>query len=156
MYSFFFISMFFCLVSYPCGSAVVCIRRGSSCELRTRCFVNRDGPVDACCAPVVFVVFLFLFLLGVPVLLLAEIPFMMAKFAVFDAFSKVAYNAYPLATESVAASLAISLVSGMVGESSGQLTVHTGSPVSVYWRGGCICVRHTFTPNFVCCCYYCY
>lgn len=50
-------------------------------------------------------------------LLLAEIPFMMAKFAVFDAFSKLAYNAFPQATESVTASLAVSLVSGMVGES---------------------------------------
>lgn len=56
------------------------------------------------------------FLSGVPVLLLAEIPFMMAKFATFDAFSKLAYNVFPQATESVAASLAISLVSGMVGE----------------------------------------
>lgn len=53
---------------------------------------------------------------GVPVLLLAEIPFMMAKFAVFDAFSKLAYNVFPQANESVAASLAISLISGMVGE----------------------------------------
>ncbi|CAM9823111.1 unnamed protein product [Ectocarpus sp. 12 AP-2014] len=51
---------------------------------------------------------------GVPVLLLAEIPFMMAKFAVFDAFSKLAYNVFPQANESVAASLAVSLVSGMV------------------------------------------
>ncbi|CAM9426483.1 unnamed protein product, partial [Ectocarpus fasciculatus] len=51
---------------------------------------------------------------GVPVLLLAEIPFMMAKFAVFDAFSKLAYNVFPQANESVAASLAISLISGMV------------------------------------------
>ncbi|CAN0470805.1 unnamed protein product, partial [Scytosiphon promiscuus] len=53
---------------------------------------------------------------GVPVLLLAEIPFMMAKFAVFDAFSKLAYNTFPQAAESVTASLAVSLVSGMVGE----------------------------------------
>lgn len=53
---------------------------------------------------------------GVPVLLLAEIPFMMAKFATFDAFSKLAYSIFPQATESVAASLAVSLVSGMVGK----------------------------------------
>lgn len=51
-----------------------------------------------------------------PVVLLAEIPFMMAKFAVFDAFSKLAYSAFPQAAESVAASLAVSLISGMVGE----------------------------------------
>lgn len=49
-------------------------------------------------------------------LLLAEIPFMMAKFATFDAFSKLAYNVFPQATESVAASLAVSLISGMVGQ----------------------------------------
>lgn len=49
-------------------------------------------------------------------LLLAEIPFMMAKFATFDAFSKLAYSVFPQATESVAASLAVSLISGMVGE----------------------------------------
>lgn len=57
-----------------------------------------------------------MFLAGVPVLLLAEIPFMMTKFATFDAFSKLAYNVFPQATESVVASLGISLVSGMVGE----------------------------------------
>lgn len=51
-----------------------------------------------------------------PVLLLAEIPFMMAKFAVFDAVSKLAYNTFPQAAESVATSLAVSVVSGMVGE----------------------------------------
>ncbi|CAM9842774.1 unnamed protein product, partial [Scytosiphon promiscuus] len=39
---------------------------------------------------------------------------MMAKFAVFDAFSKLAYNTFPQAAESVTASLAVSLVSGMV------------------------------------------
>lgn len=49
-------------------------------------------------------------------MLLAEIPFMMAKFATFDAFSKLAYSVFPQATESVAASLAVSLISGMVGE----------------------------------------
>lgn len=57
---------------------------------------------------------------GVPVLLLAEVPFMMAKFAVFDAFSKLAYSVFPQVTESVAASLAVSLVSGMVGKMKGQ------------------------------------
>lgn len=41
---------------------------------------------------------------------------MMAKFAVFDAVSKLAYNLFPMASETVAASLAISLISGMVGE----------------------------------------
>lgn len=51
-----------------------------------------------------------------PVLLLAEIPFMMAKFAVFDAASKLAYNVFPQAAESVGASLTVSLVSGMIGE----------------------------------------
>lgn len=57
---------------------------------------------------------------GIPVLLLLEIPFMMAKFAVFDACSKLAYGVFPQATDSVAASLAVSLVSGMVGETLDQ------------------------------------
>lgn len=57
---------------------------------------------------------------AVPVVLLAEIPFMMAKFAVFDAFSKLAYSTFPQATESVAASLTVSLVSGMVGETNSK------------------------------------
>ncbi|CAM9673480.1 unnamed protein product [Discosporangium mesarthrocarpum] len=39
---------------------------------------------------------------------------MMAKFATFDAISKLAYNLFPLASESVSQSLAISLISGMV------------------------------------------
>jgi Mitochondrial carrier protein len=51
---------------------------------------------------------------GVPVLLLAEIPYMMAKFAVFDATSKLAFAVYPQATESVTLSLVVSLLSGMV------------------------------------------
>ncbi|CAM9122561.1 unnamed protein product [Phaeothamnion confervicola] len=51
---------------------------------------------------------------GVPVLLLAEIPYMMAKFAVFDATSKLAYAVLPNAAESVSMSLTISLVSGMI------------------------------------------
>ncbi|CAM9436051.1 unnamed protein product [Ascophyllum nodosum] len=51
---------------------------------------------------------------GVPVLLILEIPFMMTKFAVFDACSKLAYAAFPQATESVAVALAVSLVSGMI------------------------------------------
>lgn len=42
---------------------------------------------------------------------------MMAKFAVFDAASKLAYGVFPHATESVGASLAVSLISGMVGTS---------------------------------------
>jgi Mitochondrial carrier protein len=51
---------------------------------------------------------------GVPVLLLAEIPYMMAKFAVFDATSKLAFAVNPQATESVTLSLVVSLLSGMV------------------------------------------
>ena len=58
---------------------------------------------------------------AVPVVLLAEIPFMMAKFAVFDAFSKLAYSVFPQATESVTASLAVSLISGMIGETKVSL-----------------------------------
>ena len=42
-----------------------------------------------------------------------EIPFMMAKFAVFDAVSKAIYAVYPTASESVALSLTVSLLSGM-------------------------------------------
>jgi len=42
-----------------------------------------------------------------------EIPFMMAKFAVFDAVSKAIYAVYPSASESVGLSLGVSLVSGM-------------------------------------------
>lgn len=51
---------------------------------------------------------------GVPVLLLAEIPFMMAKFAVFDATSKLAFALLPQASESVTGSLIVSLCSGML------------------------------------------
>jgi uncharacterized membrane protein YgcG len=42
-----------------------------------------------------------------------EIPFMMTKFAVFDAVSKAIYAIYPSASESVALSLTVSLLSGM-------------------------------------------
>lgn len=42
-----------------------------------------------------------------------EIPFMMAKFAVFDAVSKAIYAVYPTASETVALSLTVSLLSGM-------------------------------------------
>ncbi|CAM9800459.1 unnamed protein product, partial [Chrysoparadoxa australica] len=51
---------------------------------------------------------------AVPVLLLAEIPFMMAKFATFDATSKLLYSVLPQASESVPLSLGISLLSGMI------------------------------------------
>lgn len=61
-----------------------------------------------------------------PVLLLAEIPFMMAKFAVFDAFSKLAYNVFPQAVESVTASLAVSLISGVIGETKPTRVVNLG------------------------------
>lgn len=78
------------------------------------------GIIFWCCFGYVRYIYLctiYLFgLAGVPVLLLAEIPFMMAKFAVFDAFSKIAYGVFPQAAESVGASLAVSLISGMVGE----------------------------------------
>lgn len=52
---------------------------------------------------------------------------MMAKFAVFDAVSKLAYTAFPLASESVGSSLTISLVSGMIGKlcsSQGLIPLH--------------------------------
>lgn len=73
---------------------------------------------------------------GVPVLLLAEIPFMMAKFATFDAFSKLAYNVFPLAAESVAASLGISLISGMVGKWQLQRQLRQRERHSVVGAGG--------------------
>eukprot|EP00752_Nemacystus_decipiens_P011093 g9855.t1 len=68
---------------------------------------------------------------GVPVLLLAEIPFMMAKFATFDAFSKLAYSIFPQATESVAASLAVSLISGMVAGVAASLVSQPSDTVFV-------------------------
>lgn len=80
-----------------------------------------------CCRQRTCLTFWTFFCSGVPVLLLAEIPFMMAKFATFDAFSKLAYSVFPQATESVAASLAVSLVSGMVGELQ--------SMARRWWRG---------------------
>ena len=46
---------------------------------------------------------------------------MMTKFAVFDACSKLAYAAFPQATESVAVALAVSLVSGMIGKTAESL-----------------------------------
>eukprot|EP00904_Undaria_pinnatifida_P009784 jgi/Undpi1/5936/HiC_scaffold_2.g01210.m1 len=68
---------------------------------------------------------------GVPVVLLAEIPFMMAKFAVFDAFSKLAYSTFPQAAESVAASLAVSLVSGVVAGVAASLVSQPSDTILV-------------------------
>ena len=53
-----------------------------------------------------------------------EIPFMMAKFAVFDAVSKAIYGVFPLAQESVTFSLGISLVSGMTAGVAAAVVSH--------------------------------
>ncbi len=53
-----------------------------------------------------------------------EIPFMMAKFAVFDAVSKAIYGIYPSATESVGLSLAVSLISGMTAGVAAAVVSH--------------------------------
>ena len=53
-----------------------------------------------------------------------EIPFMMAKFAVFDAVSKAIYALVPTASESLATSLTVSLVSGMTAGVAAAVVSH--------------------------------
>jgi len=53
-----------------------------------------------------------------------EIPFMMAKFAVFDAVSKAIYALFPTASDAVALSLAVSLVSGMTAGVAAAVVSH--------------------------------
>jgi hypothetical protein len=53
-----------------------------------------------------------------------EIPFMMAKFAVFDAVSKAIYALFPTASDTVALSLAVSLVSGMTAGVAAAVVSH--------------------------------
>jgi len=49
---------------------------------------------------------------AVPVFMLKEIPFAIAKFGVFDYASSFLYNAYPVAREDLKLSLSVSLLSG--------------------------------------------
>ncbi|KAG5185410.1 hypothetical protein JKP88DRAFT_194574 [Tribonema minus] len=72
---------------------------------------------------------------GVPVLLLAEIPYMMAKFAVFDAASKLAYSLFPQAGESVTLSLLVSLLSGMVAGVAASLVSQPSDTILVAVNG---------------------
>lgn len=61
---------------------------------------------------------------GLAPTIIGEIPFMMTKFAVFDAVSKALYSIFPMAEETVGLSLIISLVSGMTAGVAAAVVSH--------------------------------
>jgi solute carrier family 25 phosphate transporter 3 len=73
---------------------------------------------------------------GLPALLLAEVPYCMAKFGVFNAASKLAYLAFPQASESVALGLGVSLLSGMLAGVAASLVSQPGDTIMTYVTGG--------------------
>ena len=61
---------------------------------------------------------------GLAPTIVGEIPFMMTKFAVFDAVSKALYSIIPSAEDAVSTSLLISLISGMTAGVAAAIVSH--------------------------------